>query len=118
MFGWPVRGHDLVLGAGIGAAAVPRARAGQVVENLGRQGCRAAALSVPPVVIFLAEADVLPGDLDGLPADVRVLTSGTAIPLPGAPGPARWLVPPDPRQRWLPSLTAVLAAARVASYCH
>ncbi|OXM67431.1 MULTISPECIES: hypothetical protein [Amycolatopsis] len=124
-FGWPVHWQNgtlnFVIGAGIGAVAVPRARAEQVLENLARQGCRGPALSVPTkhgsVVIFLVEADILGSDAEFLPSDVRVLTAGTSIPLPGTHGPAdlaRWIVAPDPHQRWLPSLTAVLAAIRSA----
>lgn len=86
-FGWPVHWHNgtlnFVIGAGIGAVAVPRSRAEQVLENLTRQGCRGPALSVPTkhgsVVIFLVEADILGSDAEFLPPDVRVLTAGTSI---------------------------------------
>ncbi|TNC29050.1 hypothetical protein [Amycolatopsis alkalitolerans] len=121
VFGWPVHWHGgaltLETGSGIGAVAVPRAMAEPVLAGVARQGCAGPAVSVPTkhgaVVMLLVEADVLaPGSL---PDGVRVLTAGTTIPLPGDRSPhalTHWIVPPDTHQRWLPSLTAVLASIR------
>ncbi|HJQ46758.1 MAG TPA: hypothetical protein VJ870_10615 [Amycolatopsis sp.] len=123
VFGWPVRWHNggltLVTGGGIGGVAVPKGLAEQIISNVGRQGCSGPAVSVPTrhgmVVILLVEADALAALDDPLPDGVKVLTAGTAIPLPNERRPddlARWLVPPDIHQRWLPSQTAVLASIR------
>ena len=123
VFGWPVRWHDggltLVTGGGIGAVAIPKGLAEQIIENLARQGCSGPSLSVPTrhgmVVILLVEADALAALEDPLPEGVKVITAGTSIPLPNEHRPddlARWIVAPDVQQRWLPSQTAVLASIR------
>ncbi|WP_236796200.1 hypothetical protein [Amycolatopsis sp. GM8] len=121
VFGWPVRWENgaltLVTGSGIGAIAIPRSISERVLASVARQGCAGPAVSIPTkhgaVVILLVEADVLaPG---ALPPGVRVLTAGTAIPLPDERVPhqlTHWIVPPDTHNRWLPSLTAVLACIR------
>lgn len=129
VFGWPVRWHNggllLVTGSGIGAVTVPKALSDQVLESVARQGCSGPALSVPTkqglVMILLVETDTLAADEVSLPPGVRVLTAGTAIPLPGGHRTdelARWLIPPDTRQRWLPSLAAVLTSIRSACRVH
>ena len=90
VFGWPVHWHNggltLVTGCGIGAVAVPKSLAEQIIANVARQGCAGPALSVPTrhgmVVILLVEADALAALEDPLPDGVQVLTAGTAIPLP------------------------------------
>lgn len=123
VFGWPVQRHGdglrLVTGAGIGAVALPRGLSDRVLAGVARQGCEGPAVSVPTkhgaVVILLVEADVLAPAESSLPDGVRVLTAGTAIPLPDERSPhelTHWLVAPDPNHRWLPSLTAVLASIR------
>ncbi|TVT56614.1 hypothetical protein ORV05_10485 [Amycolatopsis cynarae] len=122
-FGWPVRWHNdgltLVTGSGITAVAIPKAMAGPVLAALARQGCSGPALSLPTkqgmVAILLAEADMLASVGETLPPEVKILTAGTAIPLPNERRPddlAHWLVAPDTHQRWLPSLAAVLASIR------
>lgn len=129
VFGWPVRPHTggpvLVTGAGVGAVALPKALAGQVLESLERHGCSSPALSVPTrqgtIVILLVETDSPATDEETLPPGVRVLTAGTAIPLPAGHTPddlRRWIVPPDTSQRWLPGLAAVLTSIRSACRVH
>ncbi|GAA4663121.1 MULTISPECIES: hypothetical protein [Amycolatopsis] len=122
VFGWPVRLHDngleLVTGSGIAAVVVPRALSDRVLAAVARQGCEGPAVCVPTkrgaVVVLLAEADMLAPSGDALPEGVRVLTAGTPVRLPSGQGHdlTHWLVAPDPRQRWLPSLNAVLASIR------
>lgn len=122
-FGWPVRWHNdglsLVTGSGITAVAIPKAMAGAVLAALARQGCSGPALSLPTkqgmVAILLAEADTLASAGQTLPPGVKILTAGTAIPLPSERRPddlSHWLVAPDTQQRWLPSLAAVLTNIR------
>lgn len=125
VFGWPVRPYNgapvLVTGAGVGAVAIPKALSEQVLEGLDRHGCSGPALSVPTrqgtIVILLVETDSPAIDEETLPPGVRVLTSGTAIPLPAGNPPddlRRWIVAPDTSRRWLPGLTAVLTSIRSA----
>jgi hypothetical protein len=120
IFGWPVHAQgerlELVVGSGIAAVALPKSMAQLVLERVARQGCSGPALSRPTrngtVVIILAEADTLPPPERDLPPEVRMLPAGTAVPLPDGHGNderARWLVAPDTRRRWLPSLAAILA---------
>lgn len=122
-FGWPVQWQGnslrLVVGSGIGAVAIPRSLADRVLETVARQGCNGPAVCVltkhGSVAVLLAEADMLAPSADMLPDGVRVLTAGSTVPLPDERSPhdlTHWLVPPDTHQRWLPSLTAVLAAVR------
>ncbi|KAA9161634.1 hypothetical protein FPZ12_014095 [Amycolatopsis acidicola] len=125
-FGWPVHWHEgglrLVTGSGIGAVAVPKSLSDRVLESVARQGCAGPTLNVPTkhgmIVVLLVDADVLaPGETE-LPPGVRVLTAGTAIPLPTEQRPneiARWVIPPDTSQRWLPSLAAVLTSIHTVS---
>jgi hypothetical protein len=123
VFGWPVQRHNnaltLVTGSGIGAVAVPRSLSDRVLASVARQGCDGPAVCVltkhGTVVILLVEADVLAPAESSLPEGVRVLRAGTGVPLPDERSPhdlTHWLVAPDPNQRWLPSLTAVLASIR------
>jgi hypothetical protein len=123
VFGWPVHWHNngpkLVVGSGIGAVALPKALSGRVLEGVARQGCSGPALSLPTkhglVVFLLVESDALAPAEETLPEGVRVLSAGTTIPLPrDRDDLARWLVAPDPHQRWLPSLAAVVATIRSA----
>jgi hypothetical protein len=121
VFGWPVRWANdaltLVTGLGIGAVAVPRSLSDRVLVSVARQGCEGPAVCVltkhGSLVVLLVEADVLAPAEDSLPEGVRVVTAGTAIPLPDERSPhdlTHWVVPPDTHHRWLPSLAAVLAS--------
>jgi hypothetical protein len=123
VFGWPVQWHNnalsLVTGSGISAVAIPRALSERVLASVARQGCEGPTVCVltkrGAVVVLLVEADMLAPAQDSLPEGVRVLTSGTAIPLPDERSPhdlTHWVVAPDTHHRWLPSLTAVLASVR------
>ncbi|PRX50906.1 hypothetical protein B0I33_10157 [Prauserella shujinwangii] len=118
-FGWPVEWHQgglrLVTGSGVGAVVVPRALSEVVLASLARQGCSGPAVALPTrrerVTVLLVEADDVAVAETPLPSGVRVLPAGSAIPLPGERGThtlARWIVEPDPSQRWLPSLGSVL----------
>jgi hypothetical protein len=126
LFGWPVKWRGpqpfLALENGICAVTLPKLSAGPVLAQLSATGCEGPVLVVPtsrgPRVAVLAETDGLFPSRAALPKDVELLTWGTLLPLPI--GPRRpdlvteWLVAPDPRQRWLPSLGAVLAGIHAA----
>lgn len=126
VFGWPVRWHNnaltLVTGSGIGAVAVPRSLSERVLASVARQGCEGPTVCVltkhGAVVVLLVEADMLAPTEDSLPEGVRVITAGTGIPLPDERSPhdlTHWVVAPDTHNRWLPSLTAVLASIRTVA---
>lgn len=52
---------------------------------------------------------------EDLPRGVEVLGCPRRVPLPtSATGPVRWVVPPNPQHRWLPTLASVMAAVRSA----
>ncbi|EHR50269.1 hypothetical protein SacmaDRAFT_2013 [Saccharomonospora marina XMU15] len=119
-FGWPVQwdrgGLRLVTGSGVGAVVVPRRISDAVLASLARQGCDGPALTLPTrremVTVLLVETDDFAVAEAPLPEGVQVLAAGSTVPLPDEHNPnalARWRVQPDPRQRWLPSLAAVLA---------
>ncbi len=121
LFGWSVKRQGarpfLVLENGICAVTVPRLSAGPVLDGLAATGCEGPAFVIPsrlgPRVAMLAETDGLVPPRAALPKDVEVIAGGALLPLPvGDRRPdvaLEWLIAPDPRQRWLPSLGAVLA---------
>ena len=121
LFGWPVKWRGLhpflALENGICAVTLPKLSAGPVLSRLAAIGCEGPAMIVPtqrgPRVAVLAETDGLIPPRSTLPRDVEILAWGTLLPLPSGPRRAEisteWLTAPDPQQRWLPSLNAVLA---------
>ena len=121
LFGWPVKWRGvhpfLALENGICAVTLPKLSAGPVLTRLAATGCQGPALHLPtqhgPRVALLAETDGLIPPRSALPRNVEVLAWGTLLPLPvgsrRVDAATEWLAAPDPRQRWLPSLTAVLA---------
>jgi hypothetical protein len=121
LFGWSVRRRGvqcfLVLEKGICAVTLPKLSAGPVIARLAATSCAGPALVIPtrrgPHVALLAEIDGLIPPRSALPEDVEVLAWGALLPLPARArrdAAAEWLTAPDPRQRWLPSLDAVLAS--------
>ncbi|MGW4829157.1 glycogen operon protein GlgX [Amycolatopsis japonica] len=124
LFGWSLKWRGpqpfLVLEGGICAVTLPKINGAQVLSRLADTGCGGPALAVltqqGPRVAILAETDGLIPPRISLPQHVEVLAWGTLLPLPTDSGRAEahaeWLSAPDPRQRWLPSLDAVLAAVR------
>ncbi|QRP43425.1 hypothetical protein [Amycolatopsis sp. FDAARGOS 1241] len=125
LFGWSVRRQDnrlfLALENGLCAVTLPKLAAGPVLRHLNTTGCQGPVLVLPtphgPRVAILAETDGLVPPRATLPADADLLDCGALVPLPFGPGlpgiSAEWLTAPDPSQRWLPSLSAVLAAVRI-----
>ncbi len=124
LFGWSLKWRGpqpfLALEGGICAVTLPKINGAQVLSRLADTGCGGPALAVltqqGPRVAILAETDGLIPPRISLPQHVEVLAWGTLLPLPTDSGRAEahaeWLSAPDPRQRWLPSLDAVLAAVR------
>ncbi|RSN60832.1 glycogen operon protein GlgX [Amycolatopsis sp. WAC 04182] len=124
LFGWSLKWRGpqpfLVLEGGICAVTLPKINGAEVLGRLADTGCGGPAMAVltqqGPRVAILAETDGLLPSRDTLPQHVEVLAWGTLLPLPvdsgRAEAHAEWLSAPDPRQRWLPSLDAVLASVR------
>jgi hypothetical protein len=124
LFGWSVQwrgqGLFLVLENGLCAVTLPKLTATPVLQRLAATGCQGPALTLPTQhgarAALLAETDGLVAPRGTLPKDVELLDCGALVPLPIGPRPTgvavEWLTAPDPRQRWLPSLGAVLAALR------
>ncbi|HWD03772.1 MAG TPA: hypothetical protein VG674_15115 [Amycolatopsis sp.] len=125
LFGWTVRRQggrlSLALENGLCAVTVPKLAANPVLRRLAATGCQGPALVLPtphgPRVAILAETDGLVPPRATLPPDATLLDCGALVPLPTGPGlpgiTAEWLTAPDPCRRWLPSLSAVVAAVRV-----
>lgn len=121
-FGWTVdnreNGPHLVLGQNMVGLAVPRAGGNAVLEYLLRQEIRGPVLEVDMGTwVFLADSNGLVLSPADLPASVRFLSCGTALPMPLTSGSAavHWIIPPNVRQRWLPSLAAVVAAIQASA---
>ncbi|MFI7672245.1 hypothetical protein [Actinophytocola sp. NPDC049390] len=122
LFGWSVRWRDdgpfLALENGLCAVTLPKRNAGPVLDRLAAVGCQGPALTLSTSdgtsVALLADNDGVVRSRTALPGDVTLLDCGAVLPLPfGPPSPGgaiEWLCPPDPRQRWLPTLSAVLAS--------
>lgn len=125
IFGWVVENRGgraaLRLGHGMVAVAVPPERAPGIATHLHRAEADAPAVAVAgsrPYWFFLADANDSVVTTDELPSGIRVLTCVAAIPVPAEDIPCdgvRWVVPPDPSRRWLPTAAAVLCAARTSS---
>lgn len=112
----------LLLGHGIVALDVPVDRATRVQKTLELYDVRTPALLIAkpePSVVFLAEADEAVLGQHQMPADVRFLMVLRALRLPllhaEPTDGTKWLWPPDPVRRWLPSVSAVLAAVNAAT---
>lgn len=119
MFGWPVKPNRdgsvaLVLESGLCAVVIPKLTSARVIRNLDKAECHGPILDLPTPqgarLVILAEAEGIVPLAEVLPRDVELLHSGALVPLPSAQRfLAGWFRPPDPYQRWLPSLGAVLA---------
>ncbi|MFF0147782.1 hypothetical protein ATK36_0386 [Amycolatopsis sulphurea] len=124
LFGWTIRRQEsklfLALEGGLCAVTLPKLTAGPVLAHLLALGCEGPSVVVPtphgPRLSILAETDGQLLPRGSLPADVTVLDCGALLPLPAGqrtPGAGpEWLTAPDPRHRWLPSVSAVLAGVR------
>ncbi|HEX3790600.1 MAG TPA: glycogen operon protein GlgX [Pseudonocardiaceae bacterium] len=122
LFGWSVRWQDrrlfLVLENSLCAVTVPKLTSGRILDSLLATGCAGPILDLRTPqggrLAILAETDGLVPPPDSLPRGVERLDSGVLLPLPMNPRPANppveWLRAPDPRHRWLPSMSAILAS--------
>ncbi|NKQ55003.1 hypothetical protein HFP15_19150 [Amycolatopsis sp. K13G38] len=121
-FGWTVADREkiphLVLGHNMVGLATPPAEGGAVLGYLQRHDLAGPVLEPEMGTwVFLADANGLVVNPAELPADVRLLGCGTTLPVPmtAQGGAARWVVAPDVKQRWLPSLAAIVAAVRATA---
>lgn len=122
VFGWDVEYRDgrtlLALGHGVVAVTVPEAIAAAVARRLRAMDAEGPVFAVEGPRsrrVFLADPNgFVTGHLE-LPGPARVLDCWQRIALPGADaraGGRHWIIPPDARQRWLPTLAAVVRAVR------
>lgn len=120
LFGWSVSAAagevSLSLGNGMVGVVVPPAVAARALALLRRRGTVGPVVRVKnskPCWIFLAEPNGLVVSSDDLPPHVVVLGCPSRLPLPAtAYGTVEWVVQPDVRDRWLPTLDAVVSAVR------
>lgn len=118
-FGWDVEYRDgrtlLALGHGVVAVSVPAEIADAVSRRLRAMDAEGPAFAVerPPARrVFLADPNGFVTarlELRG----ARVLDCWQRITLPAVDaraGGLHWLIPPDARKRWLPTLAAVVRA--------
>ncbi|GHF35781.1 hypothetical protein FHX82_006986 [Amycolatopsis bartoniae] len=120
LLGWEVEWRDgqpwLRTGNGVVGASVPAYLGPLVVMALSRSDQPSPVLELAHEQrwVFLADAnDDVPGCHLPL-STVEVLSCPASIPLPAAGSagrPSRWVRPPDPRNRWLPTLAAITAIA-------
>lgn len=119
--GWRVEHHDdnlyLLFGDGMVGVTMPvymgkrtimtmtdQDRCGPVVEYLFRNALR---------WVFLADTNDFVIAQSDLPVGAGLLNCTHKLPLPGSSiSSTRWVVPPQRAQRWLPTLAAVVGAAR------
>lgn len=118
LFGWRVDDQmDLPIGDGIMGVMVQPILAVKAVRFLKRQEACGPVLDLGAPTngwIFLTDPNEIVVTDDELPTGVALLACPHKMPLPvSARGPVRWTVRPDVRRRWLPTLSAVLAAVTV-----
>lgn len=122
--GWAVEVcHDhlyLPMGYGMAAVAIHHLPATAVAEHLLRHHSCGPLLRMnaePCTWIFLADPN---GDVfaqSELPAGVAVLSCPERVPLPGTVDSlTRWILQPNPGNRTLPTVTAVLGALASSGY--
>jgi len=109
----------LALGEGIVAVAMPHALAREVVADLARSDALGPVLVMKveqqQCWVFLADPNGVVASADLLPSGVVVLGCPARVPLPASDTISHdvsWAVPPDSCRRWLPTLAAILCAAR------
>lgn len=122
VFGWAIEQGDrrvlLALEGGMVALVVPRSLAVDVVRHLERLDTCGPVLAVGterPYWIFLADANGYLATHEDLPRGVEVLDCAQRIPVPCRDRHCvglRWVVAPDSRRRWLPTLATVVLAIR------
>lgn len=125
LLGWPVRAEGqavlLAMTCGLTALAIPRASAAEVTPLLKLRDSAGPVLALPLDTVqwvFLAEGNGLVPAQEHAPLGGRYLRPPTQIPLPPSVtphGPVKWVIAPDLSRRWLPTLAAVICAARTVA---
>lgn len=123
LFGWTIvdqRGVAyLILGNGMVAVSAPHGQARTAAALLRDQGAGGPVLQVGkknPFWVFLADPNAAVFAADDLPPGVTLLSCPEPVPLPRASQDwSAWVIRPNVKSRWLPSLDAVIAAVRMAS---
>lgn len=120
LLGWTVNPSGgralLALGRSLVAVLVPGQIAPEVADHLRELDADGPVLAVvgeDPHWVFLADPNGAVVSRDELPAGVVVLDCPSRISIPAvgmSVGGSRWVVPPNPHRRWLPTLAAVLCA--------
>jgi hypothetical protein len=111
----------LPLTHGVEAVAVPRARGARMAHVLARWGVLGPVVELSAAGrqwVFLVDANDVVCELESLPPEMTRLSAPNAVLLPVGgvtAGSVRWIVEPDTRRRWLPTLATVLAAARIGA---
>lgn len=119
LFGWQVElagGRTfLVMGAGMVGVAVSTVVARLTLDRLGRQGNGGPVLGAhtkPDSWLFLADPNGVVLARSDLPVYVTLHGCPSPIELPSsAEHSPWWVIAPNSRRRWLPTVAAVLSAA-------
>lgn len=119
--GWKVEHHNgklhLLFGDGMVGVTLPAHMGKPVSEIMCRRDCNGPILELrsprQPYWVFLADTNGVVIAQSDLPAGVGVLNYAQSLPLPGsAASSTRWIAAPEKARRWLPTLIAVVSAAR------
>jgi hypothetical protein len=122
--GWDVGrdagGPRLWLGEGIVAVLAPREQVAGIwgaYRRMDLPGPILLTLGERSTLVLLADSNDLVLAQDELPPSVHLLRAPSSVPLPLAgdgDDRCRWLLPPHPSRRWLPSAEAVVCAVQLA----
>lgn len=125
VFGWSVDERDdgafLRMGNGVAGVAMQAKRALPVIEFLRRYSSCGPVFSLKQENlnyedvpwVFLSDPNGVVVSQAELPRDIRLLNCPALVPLPDEHSPlAQWVVRPQIGQRWLPTLSMIVAACR------
>ncbi|WP_199441952.1 hypothetical protein [Umezawaea beigongshangensis] len=111
----------LPLLGGLAALAVPECWGSAMIAVLAGWDCRCPVVRVPaarPSWVFISDGDGVVVPEGGGPPGALVLNTHRCVLLPPTTVGGRavgWMAEPDPLSRWLPTLAAVLSAARLVT---
>lgn len=123
--GWDVGldadGPRLRLGEGIVAVLAPCDQVAGIWAGYRRMdlpGPILLTLGKRSTLVLLADSNDLVLSQEELPPSVHLLRAPSSVPLPSSgdrDDRCRWLLPPHPSRRWLPSVAAVVCAVQLGS---